>query len=207
MQRVMLLNLMCCMALIVAAGAQVQKSISPVPLMRQIYVQDQRDRGVLISDDGGDVPPGSAPKVSTFVGEKLTANDTKRREQVRSLLAAGQVITAQDFHDAAFIFQHGQSADDYLLAHILAVEAIVKGDDTSKWISAATLDRYLQSIGQKQVFGTQYGITQEPYNESLMPDTLRHSFCVPDLAQQKLNLEQFKQGKYPEKIIPPGCVH
>jgi hypothetical protein len=204
--RIVTLTLWCCIAFTPATRAQAQRSASPVPLMRQIYVQDQRDRGVVLSDDGGDLPPGGAQMPSTFVGDKLTPNDIKRREQVRALLAAGQVITAQDFHDAAFIFQHGQSADDYLLAHILAVEAVVKGDDSSKWISAATLDRYLQSIGQKQVFGTQYGVTQEPYNESLMPDTLRHSFCVPDLAQQKLNLEQFKLGKYPEKIVPLGCV-
>ncbi len=52
--------------------------------------------------------------------------------------------------------QHGDAADDYLLAHILAVEAIVKGDASSKWISAATLDRYLQAIGKSQIFGTQY---------------------------------------------------
>jgi hypothetical protein len=122
-------------------------------------------------------------------------------------LAAGQLISALDFHDAAFIFQHGDTPDDYLLAHILAMEAVVKGDTSSKWIAAATLDRYLMTIGQKQVFGTQYpdntylyylqhsndpdlgekikavpkGTTQQPYNDQLVPDTLRADFCVPAL--------------------------
>jgi len=150
---------------------------------------------------------------------------------VRALLAAGQIKSAQDFHDAAYVFQHGTTPDDYLLAHILAVEAVVKGDDTSKWISAATLDRYLQEIGRGQVFGTQYsdksyfamkrleanpaeqkkvpqekGMTQEPYDRTLVPDALRNSFCVPNLAQQTLNLKEFEAGKYPDGIIPPGCT-
>jgi hypothetical protein len=144
---------------------------------------------------------------------------------------AGKLVTAQDFHDAAYIFQHGQEAGDYLLAHILAVEAVVKGDVSSKWISAATLDRYLQAIGQPQVFGTQYsdrdfaflvkhrgdpeaikthehepGMSQQPYDKKLMPDALRLSFCVPNLAQQELNLKEFESGTSPKGILPTGCT-
>jgi len=37
---------------------------------------------------------------------------------------------------------------DYLLAHVLASVAVAKGDSKSLWISAASLDRYLQLIGQ-----------------------------------------------------------
>ena len=80
----------------------------------------------------------------------------ERRQRARDLLSAGEVTTTQDFHDAAFVFRHGQEADDHLLAHILAVEAVTKGDASSKWISAATLDSYLQVTGRPQVFGTQY---------------------------------------------------
>ena len=32
----------------------------------------------------------------------------------------------------------------------------MRGGSADKWIAAATLDRYLQSINQPQVFGTQY---------------------------------------------------
>lgn len=71
-----------------------------------------------------------------------------------------QIVDGRDFRYASFIFQHGQTSDDYLLAHVLAVEAVVHGNTVSKWIAAATLDRYLQEIGQKQVFGTQYPDTQ-----------------------------------------------
>jgi hypothetical protein len=47
------------------------------------------------------------------------------------LLESGKLETAEDFHDAAFIYQHGQKPDDYLLAHVLAMVAVQKGDAKS----------------------------------------------------------------------------
>lgn len=181
-------------------------------LMRQIYVQDQRDRGVLLPDDGKTINSESAPAPLDY--QALEKRDAERRRRTIALLRAGQLTTAQDFHDAAFIFQHGSTADDYLLAHLLAVEAIVRGDLSSKWISAATLDRYLMAIGRPQAFGTQYvghggndaDITQKPYDAGLIPDAMRLDFCVPPLAEQKLNLKEFQTGKYPAGILPPGCT-
>jgi len=135
-------------------------------------------------------------------------------------MARGALKTAQDFHDAAFIFQHSVQTDqypptavasDYLLAHVLASVAVAKGDSKSLWISAASLDRYLQLIGQAQVFGTQYQsqddhpYTQEPYNRTLIPDALRSVFCVPSLEQQKSNVADFNAGKYPAGLLPAGC--
>jgi len=230
-------NLLLWLALIAAplefVYAQQTKPMPEIRPMRQIYVQDQRDRGVLLSDSGEATRPDAAiepPK--QLDGKTMSERDAQRRKLVRTLLADGKVTTAQDFHDAAFIFQHGDSSDDYLLEHILAVEAVVKGDSSSKWISAASLDRYLQAIGQKQVFGTQYldekyayylrhrkdpdlaqkmkdipaQMTQQPYSDTLMPDTLRLDFCVPGLDQQVENLRAFNNDRYPDKIIPPGCT-
>jgi len=199
-------------------GNQAQSAQSAVTV-HQLFLADQRDRG--------DPPAKSYPDP-----EAVNERDTTRRSQVRQLLTNGALQSAQDFHDAAYIFQHGQASDEYLLAHILAVEAVVKGDASSKWIAAATLDRYLQAIGKGQVFGTQYsdkaflyysqhhgessamnkpeahepGMTQEPYNEQLVPDALRKDFCVPSREQQQKNLKEFEAGRYPEHIVPPGCT-
>jgi hypothetical protein len=204
-------------------------SISP---MRRLYVQDQRDRGVLLSDSGESLPRTADTKGAAQIDDATREKrDSERRQRVRELLSEGKVTTAQDFHDAAYIFQHGQEAQDYLLAHVLAVEAVVKRDSSSKWISAATLDRYLQAIGQAQVFGTQYsdrdsafmmahrgdqeaikahkhepGMSMQPYDDRLMPDALRRDFCVPSRAQQEINLKEFEAGGYPEGILPPGCT-
>jgi hypothetical protein len=49
-------------------------------------------------------------------------------------------------------------------------------------------------------------MTQQPYDEKLMPDALRLDFCVPSQAQQELNLKEFEAGKYPKGILPPGCT-
>jgi hypothetical protein len=50
------------------------------------------------------------------------------------------------------------------------------------------------------------GVTQQPYNFDLIPDALRLTFCVPDLAQQKTNLKDFEAGQYPKGILTPGCM-
>ncbi len=139
------------------------------------------------------------------------------------MLSRGEITSGNDFYEAAFIFQHGETAPDYLLAHVLALDALAKGFDHAKWISVATLDRYLQLIGQPQIFGTQFpfdpklphpisnggrfsGRTQEPFNETFLPASLRIDFCVPDLGQQKKNLQTLNSGSYPRNTMTlPGC--
>ncbi len=116
--------------------------------------------------------------------------DAERRTQTANLLKRGLLHTGPDFDHAALIFQHGTNPDDYLLAHVLAVIAVSKGQRGAVWISAATLDRYLQSIHQAQIFGTQYKVvnkdpsTQEPYNRDLVSDALRVYMGVPDQKSQ-----------------------
>jgi hypothetical protein len=108
-----------------------------------------------------------------------------------------------DFREASFIFQHGSQPDDFLMAHILAMAALAKGDQESRWIAAATLDRYLHSIGQKQVFGTQYRsgggepMTQEPFNRALVAVPLRETLCVPNDHIQQIMLDAFRQNRHP----------
>jgi hypothetical protein len=116
--------------------------------------------------------------------------DAARRTRTKALLDAGELQSGDDFYHAAFVFQHGNAADDYLLAHTLAMVAIARGRGDATWIATATLDRYLQRIGQKQVFGTQYTRspdqpwTQEPYDSTLISDRLRAALGVPDQAAQ-----------------------
>lgn len=145
-----------------------------------------------------------------------------RQEILRTILASGQVTSGDDFLDAAFIFQHGDTAEDCLFAHILAMEAMARGNASARWMAAATLDRYLQFSKQPQVFGTQYimdrthpvhvvgapfplGRTLEPYNDRLLSDSLRHDFCVPPLSQQKQNIEMFNAGKWPRETMRLSC--
>lgn len=122
--------------------------------------------------------------------QTMIAEDAERRRRTRALLDAGQLQTAEDYRAAAFIFQHGSTPEDYLLAHSLAIAALAKGDAESAWIAAATLDRYLQMTGQAQIYGTQTRktpdgpATLDPYNRDLIPDPLRTALDVPAQADQ-----------------------
>ena len=78
---------------------------------------------------------------------KLIQEDEQRRQQVHHMLDTGEVRTGNDFFHAAMIFQHGQNPDEYLLAHILAMDAVAQGSKEARWLAAATLDRYLLSSG------------------------------------------------------------
>jgi hypothetical protein len=130
---------------------------------------------------------------------ELGRQDADRRRRTRKLLESGQLHTAEDFSRAATVFQHGSNPEDYLLAHSLAIVAISKGDDTALWTSTAALDRYLQSIGRPQIYGTQFepegknGVTQEPYNRDLISDPLRLQLGAATIAMQEEQLKRYSE--------------
>jgi hypothetical protein len=197
---------------------------TPAPALSALASQHKTVQQ-LFEEDQADLPSIANGGVSKITGAEYDQRVEVRKKQIREMLAAGELKSGEDFYDASLIFQHGTSSDDYLFAHVLAMDAVVKGYDTAKWTAAATLDRYLQMIKQPQVFGTQYpldpnlphppqdphhvvltGRTLDPYNETLVPDSLRLDFCVPSLAQQKQNVAMFNANQRPTKTrLAPGC--
>lgn len=154
------------------------------PEMKHIFDEDQADRS------------GDPTKINWRV---VGPRDAARREATRRLLAEGRLRSGQDFLEAAFVFQHSSDARDYLLAHALAIIAAEKGTPRGAWIAAATLDRYLQTIGRSQIFGTQFkpsgpgAWTQEPYDHDLISDALRRELGVPDAAGQASQLQELTE--------------
>jgi hypothetical protein len=217
--------------LLLPVGAMGQEQM---PTMRSIFVQDQRDRGVPYADNAHDMLPElEAKKLPVVSDEQEAKRDMARREQVAKLLQDGKLVTAEDFREAAMIFQHGTTADDYLLAHVLAMDAMAKGDTSAaaRGMAAVTLDRYLQRAGMKQVFGTQYLDAQyafslqhpndkeldkelkaipdakqtlEPYNQTLLPDAIRADFCIPEIKRQTNYIAAANSGK---AVDLPEVVH
>jgi hypothetical protein len=134
--------------------------------------------------------------------DALIPGDAERRSQTLQLLSGGKLRTAEDYTHAAFVFQHGSTPDDFLFAHTLSMVAAARGDEDALWIASATLDRYLQSTGKRQIFGTQikekadHTATLEPYNRELISDAIRREFGVQPIAAQEERLpawtEQFK---------------
>jgi hypothetical protein len=88
--------------------------------------------------------------------EKMMREDTARLKRIKEMVSKNLLKTANDFHDAAFLYQHGESFDDYQMAHQLSVCSVLLGRKDSKWIGAASYDRMLRSIGHKQRWATQY---------------------------------------------------
>lgn len=122
---------------------------------------------------------------------RMLAADAVRRQQVRALLDAGALRTATDLHSAALVYQHGDTLEDYLIAHTLAVAALGEGSTKSPWLAAATLDRYLQKVGQPQIYGTQTMMrqgeepTHEPFDHALIPDSIRRILGVSTRAAEE----------------------
>jgi hypothetical protein len=176
------------------------------PELKRLYDADQADRDINMA--------AMTPQQRAEWTSKVGPRDAARRKQVMELISRGLLHTGRDYERAAFIFQHGDDPDDFLLAHTLATVAIAQGSSRSRGIAAATLDRYLQRIQRPQVYGTQFSIagtegarfTQEPYDRGLIPDSLRAAMCVPDQASQQRVVESLNQGKEPKESPKiPGC--
>lgn len=196
---------------------------TPVP-NAQKQTETHKTVHELFVEDGEEIP-GAANGMSKLTPKEYDERLAARKATLRAMLADGEIKSAEDFKEAAFIFQHGDNPEDCLFAHVLALEALIRGEESAKWIAASTLDRYLQSIKQQQIFGTQYpldpnlphsvdggkapflaGRTLQPYNEHFLPDSVRLDFCVPVLAQQKQNVSLFNAGQRPRgTMTAPGC--
>jgi hypothetical protein len=142
--------------------------------------------------------------------------DAARRTRVLRLIADDRLRTSRDFNAAALVFQHGDTPDDILLAHVLAVTAlgIENPSPEGRRMAAVTLDRYLTRSGQGQIFGTQFNTpdvgdpgkwTMDPWNETLISDTLRRLNCVESRAASRALLDRLKSGVEPEEP-PPVCA-
>jgi hypothetical protein len=73
------------------------------------------------------------------------------------LIADGVPVTGRDFGNAAVVLQHGQSPDDFRLAHELTIAAVALGDTSAVWLLSRSYDRLLLSMGHRQRLNTQYG--------------------------------------------------
>lgn len=167
-----------------SAAAQTAPTVGSNAEMDRLYAADQSDRQSGFTIDW------------SVVGKR----DQDRRMATKMLLDTGALHSAEDFRNAAFVFQHGGESNDYLMAHTLAIIAVGKGDASALWIASAAMDRFLQKIGQPQIYGTQYTapdvtkpeMTQEPYERYLVSDAMRRELGVPSLEQQRLRLQDLQ---------------
>lgn len=179
------------------------KNVNPEVL--KLVVEDQWDRG---NDMFG---KGQVKPEKDIDWKIVAAHDTARHQAIRELLAAGKLKTTNDYDYASLIFQHSGDPSDLMLAHLLSSTSVSMGGN-GKWMMAATLDRYLHSIKQPQIFGTQFFTTDgghtwtmEPYNRSTLTDAERALWCVVPLAEQEKVLANMQKGNGGASTGIDGC--
>jgi hypothetical protein len=170
------------------ARAQEQGSVTEE--LRALYEADQADRQFTR-------PPTDEDWAV------VSARDSERQARVYELVKGDELSVAEDFYHAAMVLQHGDTAEDVLVAHILATVAGFMGDERGPWLSAASLDRYLLRTRMPQRLGTQYvkpgaedpfeidssqPWSQGPYVRWL-PDSVRKVLGVESLADQAKRVE------------------
>ena len=164
------------------------------PQILKLAIEDQWDRGNDMFGQGKAAPP------KDIDWKSVNEHDEQRHAEVHKLVNANQLKSGKDYYFAALIFQHSTKADDLMFGHVLAMTAVSKGDVPAKWMAAATLDRYLNALGQPQVFGTQFhcdqakGWTLEPYDRQALSDSERALWSVNSLADQERMLKDMQNG-------------
>jgi len=141
--------------------------------LEQLYLDDKSDRQLF--DEG---------KVSE---QQLRQNDAHRQEALNRILPTLVETEIWNCHYACLLLMHSWSDDPatYKLAHDYARKAIKLGSNVTKWLYAASLDRWLVSQGKKQKFGTQFntatGIICD--YDSNTSDQERGDYGVPPLSE------------------------
>jgi hypothetical protein len=152
--------------------------------------KDNEELASLFREDQADRTVADAKAVDwSIVGPR----DKVRITRTKQLYLENRLQTANDYYHAALILQHGDVPEDFLLAHEFCVVAIGKGknDKETRWLAAASEDRFLMNIGRPQRFGTQYRAdpATAPYRlykvDENVTDELRRLMSTPSLAEAK----------------------
>jgi hypothetical protein len=131
---------------------------------------------------------------------KVSAQDAARRVQVLDLIREGSVRTAEDYCNAALIFQHGDKVDEIRLAYSLATtsRALDPASKRCKWLSAAAWDRLLMRLNRPQWYGTQFTKSQDGkwelylVDETAVSDSDRAELGVPSIAESRTRAEKLQ---------------
>jgi hypothetical protein len=155
---------------------------------------DRKDLVRMFEEDQAD----RAPELVDW--SVVQPRDESRRARVMGLFATGELKTGGDFYRAAMILQHGGKPEDFLLAHEFCVAAMALGrtDEATRWLAAASEDRFLMNLNRPQRFGTQYRSDgSEPMHlyavDELMTDQLRRIMAAPTLAEAKAREGDFRK--------------
>jgi hypothetical protein len=175
-----------CMTL-AAAAFPVAANTASTPANAELaglVTQDQADRAV------------GSNKIDWNV---VSQHDAARRTQALRLLDAGSLRSAEDFFNAAVIFQHGDSISDTQLALALATTS-ARMDPTNRYaqmLMAQAWDRILVKSGKPQWYGTQFHRSPAtgkwelyPTDPTAVTEAQRTAMGLPTMADTLAHLAQ-----------------
>jgi hypothetical protein len=141
------------------------------------------------------------PKVNTPAYKAMRVRDLKRRKRVMELVAANELHTAEDYYHAAWIMNHGDTAEDARNSHVLALRSSELGYRPARWLAVATYDRWQMYQGKAQKYGTNYvydGRRDRLWDvDSTTTDEERAAWDVPPLAEQLRKAEEASKHQTP----------
>ena len=169
-----------------------RSEFSPRPVQAQAnpILKDNEELARMYREDQADRAPANSKDIDwTVIGPR----DQARLTRVKELYTANSLHTGADYYHAAMVLQHSDVPDDFLLAHEFCVVAISNGrnDKDTRWLAAASEDRFLMNIQRPQRFATQYRAdpSTAPFRlyrvDSGVTDELRRAMDVPSLAKAK----------------------
>lgn len=152
-----------------------------------VFAQDNTELSELYELDQ------AARQAKNIDWESLAKEDLERRQKVLEMLSIGEIKSANDYFNAAMIFQHGDSKEDIRIAHSFATLASVLDENLklSHWLKAATWDRLLLRFDEPQWYGTQYirnesgGIELYLVAPDIISDEERTNWGVPTLEEAR----------------------
>ena len=142
--------------------------------LEKFYQEDKQDRQLW--------------ETGELTDDQIKKNDESRLKKVKKLLDQQKIDLDEiwNCHYLCLLFMHSWSNNPkhYRIAHEFAKRAINLGSNVTKWLYAASLDRWLISQGKPQKFGTQYNLQTgkiAPYDLHT-PDSERRKYGVPPLS-------------------------
>lgn len=159
------------------------------------YSQDNQQLKLMYEEDQ------SARQVTNIDWPKLIKEDCLRQMKLVNLIRQNKLTTANDYFHAAMIFQHGNDSSSYKMACDYSKMAFQMdtSNTNARWLSAASYDRYLISIGKPQIYGTQFVILDKKYylqeiDTTIVTDSERIYYGTQTLQEIKKYLTE-KNGE------------
>jgi hypothetical protein len=143
------------------------------------------------------------PDVGTPEYVTLRERDAARRKRLQEIVASEGLEELDDYYNAAWILNHGETVEEIWQAHVLAKKAVELGLLRARWLAAATYDRCLMYQGKPQKYGTQIvpdGKRQRVWEvDPKTSDAERAEWDVPSLAEMERRAEEVTR----KEMMPP----